>query len=151
MNALAIALHLLASIVWVGGMFFAHQALRPAALKLDPPVRLPLWCDTFARFFPWVWIAIILLPVSGYWMLFNVHGGFATAGLHIHIMQLLGAGMIGIFLFVYFVPYRALQACVAAKDFPAGANQLARIRKLVGVNIILGLVTATVAGGGRLL
>jgi len=151
MNALALALHLLAAIVWVGGMFFAHQALRPAALKLDPPLRLPLWRDTFARFFPWVWAAIVLLPLSGYWMLFNLHGGFATAGWHIHGMQLLGLVMISIFLFVYFVPYRSLRTCVAAKDFPAAATHLARIRKLVGVNIILGLITATVAGGGRLL
>lgn len=151
MNALALALHLLAAIVWVGGMFFAHQALRPAALKLDPPLRLPLWRDTFARFFPWVWGAIVLLPLSGYWMLFKLYGGFATAGVHIHVMQLLGLVMIGIFLFVYFVPYRGLRSCVETKDFAAAANHLARIRKLVGVNIVLGLVTAATAGGGRLL
>lgn len=150
MSGLALALHLVAAVVWVGGMFFAHQALRPAALKLEPPLRLTLWRDTFARFFPWVWGAVTLLPLTGYWMLFNVYGGFATAGVHIHAMQLLGLAMIGIFLYVYFVPYRGLRACVEAKDFPSGANHLARIRRLVGFNIILGLTTAAVAGGGRL-
>ena len=35
-------LHILAAVIWVGGMFFAHQMLRPAAGKLDPAQRLPL-------------------------------------------------------------------------------------------------------------
>lgn len=150
MNGVALALHLLAAIVWVGGMFFAHQAVRPAALKLEPPLRLPLWRDIFARFFPWVWGAIILLAASGYWMVFNVHGGFAMAGRHIHVMQGLGLVMIGIFLYVYFVPYRRLKTSVETRDFASGAGHLARIRRLVGVNLVLGLLTAVVAGGGRL-
>ena len=42
--AIAIALHLLAAVIWVGGMFFAYMALRPAAASLlEPPLRLPLW------------------------------------------------------------------------------------------------------------
>ena len=53
---IAITLHLLAAVVWVGGMFFAYVALRPvAASLLPPPLRLPLWSQTVARFFPWVW------------------------------------------------------------------------------------------------
>ena len=39
---IALWLHLLATVVWVGGMFFAHVALRPAVAALPPPVRLPL-------------------------------------------------------------------------------------------------------------
>ena len=35
-------LHLLGVVVWVGGMFFAHMALRPSVLALNPPERLPL-------------------------------------------------------------------------------------------------------------
>jgi len=47
-------LHVLASVIWVGGMFFAHQCLRPAAIAtLDPPQRLALWRAVFGRFFPW--------------------------------------------------------------------------------------------------
>ena len=32
----ALIVHILAAIVWVGGMFFAHQVLRPAAAMLEP-------------------------------------------------------------------------------------------------------------------
>ncbi len=46
------ALHLLAAVVWVGGMFFAWMILRPAAVDiLEPPARLRLWLSVFKRFF----------------------------------------------------------------------------------------------------
>ncbi|KAG1694742.1 Bifunctional purine biosynthesis protein PurH [Nymphon striatum] len=51
--SIALSLHVLAVVIWVGGMFFAHQALRPAAVStLEPPLRLQLWVATFKRFFP---------------------------------------------------------------------------------------------------
>lgn len=41
---LAITLHLLATVIWVGGMFFAYMALRPVAGSLlKPPNRQTLW------------------------------------------------------------------------------------------------------------
>ena len=42
--AIAITLHVIAAILWVGGMFFAWMVLRPvAAGQLEPPARLTLW------------------------------------------------------------------------------------------------------------
>ena len=145
----AIALHILAAVIWVGGMFFAYMALRPvAASLLEPPLRLPLWSQTFARFFPWVWAAVLLLPLTGYWMILVPFEGFANAGVHTHVMQGLGWAMIVIFLHVYFAPYRRLQRAVAERNWPEGARQLAQIRDLVGLNLILGLATIIVATGG---
>lgn len=146
---IAITLHVLAAVVWVGGMFFAYMALRPAAAAvLEPPQRLPLWSKTLARFFLWVWVVIIALPVTGYWMILLVFGGFENVGLHIHIMQGLGIVMILIYLHVYFAPYRRLNQALAANDFPAAGRQLDQIRRFVGINLILGLITIAVATGG---
>jgi len=64
----ALILHALSAVVWVGGMFFAHQALRPAAVILDPGPRLRLWSGVLEKFFAWVIAAIVLLLVSGYMM-----------------------------------------------------------------------------------
>lgn len=145
-----ISLHLLAAVIWIGGMFFAWMALRPvAASLLEPPLRLPLWSQTFARFFPWVWLAVILLPVTGYWMLFDVFGGMGRAGLHIHLMQGLGWLMILLFLHVFFAPYKRLKRAVAAGDWPAGGQQLAMIRRLIGINLSLGLVLVVIVAAGR--
>ena len=73
---LTISLHALAAVIWVGGMFFAYMALRPVAAQLlEPPIRLELWSQTLAQFFPWVWLAVIALPATGYWIIFAVYGG----------------------------------------------------------------------------
>lgn len=149
---IALLLHLLAAVIWVGGMFFAYMALRPvAASQLEPPVRLALWAGVFGRFFPWVFAAIATLLVTGFWMVLGYYGGFAAVGLHVHIMLWLGVVMILVFLHVYFAPFRRLTRAVAGADWPAGGKALAQIRILVGINLSLGLLLVAVASGGRYL
>lgn len=147
---ISIALHLLSAVIWVGGMFFAYNALRPAAAKvLEPPLRLELWVQVFRRFFIWVWLSIILLLSTGYWMLFKFFGGFEHAGIHIHIMHGGGILMILIYLHVFFGPYRRLKQAVAAQDYPLAASKLNQIRQLVGLNTVIGLLVITIASAGR--
>ncbi|MEZ5447975.1 MAG: CopD family protein [Thiolinea sp.] len=148
----ALALHVLSVTIWVGGMFFAYMALRPvAASLLEPPMRLSLWREVFARFFPWVWAAVILLLGSGYWIIFAVYGGMAGSPLHIHIMSGLGLLMMAIFLHVFFAPYRRLIRAVNETRWPEGAKALNQIRQLIGLNLLLGLLTITVATAGKYL
>lgn len=145
----AIALHVLAAVVWVGGMFFAYMALRPvAAVLLEPPLRLPLWSQVFGRFFPWVWVAVATLPLTGYWMILGPFQGFGSVRWYVHAMQAIGWVMIAIFLHLYFAPYRRLNRAVAAGDWKGAGAQLAQIRRLVGINLILGLTTIAVATAG---
>jgi uncharacterized membrane protein len=150
--SVAIALHLLSAVIWVGGMFFAYMCLRPvAASRLEPPQRLPLWAGTFERFFPWVWAAVLLLLATGYWMIFAYFGGMAGAPVHIHIMQGLGLVMMAIYAHVFFAPFQRLRRAVAAEDWPAGGKALSQIRVLVGVNLIIGLIVIVVASAGEYL
>ena len=72
----ALIVHSLSAIVWVGGMFFALLVLRPATGPLEPGPRLELWARVLDRFFTWVIIAIVLLLASGYGMIFGVYAGF---------------------------------------------------------------------------
>jgi uncharacterized membrane protein len=148
--SLVIALHLLAAVIWVGGMFFAYMALRPvAASQFEPPQRLPLWRDVFGKFFPWVWVSVIVLLGSGYWMAFTLFGGFTTLPLYVNIMQGLGILMVLLYLHVFFVPYRRMQQAIAAGDLPTAGAKLAQIRMIIGVNLSLGLIVIAVASGGR--
>lgn len=146
----AIVLHLLSAVIWVGGMFFAHQILRPVAAELlEPPLRQPVWVGVFNRFFPVVWGIIFLLPITGYWMIFAVFGGFGGVGLYVHIMQGLGLLMIALFLYIYFVPFQKLKAAVAEKAWSNGKAHIDRIRDVVGINMVLGIITIVVGAGGR--
>ncbi|MEE8379999.1 MAG: CopD family protein [Gammaproteobacteria bacterium] len=147
---IALPLHILASVIWVGGMFFAYMALRPvAASLLEPPLRLPLWVQVFDKFFPWVWVSIIILPVTGLWMVYSVFGGFGNVGLYIHLMTGVGTLMILLFLHVYFVPYRRMKLALAAKNFPDAGRRLAQIRVIIGANLLLGLLVVVIASAGR--
>lgn len=142
------ALHFLTALIWVGGMFFAHMVLRPTATELlEPPQRLPFMLKIFDRFFPWVWLSLIVLLVSGYWMFLGVYK--AQVAIQIHIMSGVGLLMAIIFAFIYFAPYKKMSASVEAGDMPQAANSLALIRKLILVNLILGLVISVLAIGGR--
>ncbi len=145
-----IAVHILAAVFWVGGMYFAHQCLRPAAeLHLQPPQRLVLWRGVLRRFFSRVWLAIAALLISGYVMIFIYHGGFKDLGLHIHLMQVTGWLMFLLYLHVYMGPYAKLKAALDNEEFEAAGGQQAKIRTVVGINLVLGIITILLGATGR--
>ena len=145
----AVPLHVLSAVIWVGGMFFAHMVLRPSAVeKLEPPLRLRLWRVVFGRFFPWVWVCILLILASGFLMIFGVYGGMGGLALHVHLMLGMGLVMMAVFFYIFFVPYAALKKAVAAEDWPAGGQALAGIRRLVTFNLVLGTLTVIVSTSG---
>jgi uncharacterized membrane protein len=145
----ALTAHVWAAVVWVGGMFFALLALRPATAPLEPGPRLDLWSRVLARFFAWVFAAIVLLLLSGYGLIFGVFGGFAGAGPHVHVMQATGIIMILVFLHIYFAPWRRFRAAVTRRDTPEAARQLNQIRWIVTANLVLGFLTVAVGSSGR--
>src|SRR5690625_4765292 len=147
--AFLLSLHALAAVVWVGGMFFAYLILRPAAGQLEAPPRLILWRGVFARFFPWVWVSLALLLISGYGMVFGALGGFAGAGVHVHIMQALGILMMLIFAHLFFAPCRRFRQSVDGQDYPQAGKELSSIRRIVAINLVLGLLVVIVGSGGR--
>lgn len=150
--SIAIALHLLSAVVWVGGMFFAYVVLRPTAAEfLEPPNRLPLWSEVFRRFFPWVWVAILMLLATGNLMIFEVYGGMKQAGIHIHIMNGIAWMMILLFVYLNLGPMKGLRTSVLNQDWPSGAEYLAKVRRIVAINLSLGLTIVIVASAGKYL
>src|SRR3972149_734896 len=134
-TAFALPLHILGAVVWVGGMFAAYVCLRPAAGPLDAPQRLTLWRNFFAKFFPWVWVSVLLLLGSGYWMLLTTFGGFKDAALYINLMQLLGLLMVALFVWLFHGPWLKFKRAVDAKNFPAAGGHLNRIRQIIAINL----------------
>ncbi|HEX2828561.1 MAG TPA: CopD family protein [Burkholderiales bacterium] len=141
--AYALFLHILSAVVWVGGMFVAYMAVRPAAGEVltEPPLRLKLWTAIFTRFFKWVWVAVALILGSGFYMM----GQMGAMPGHIMVMATIGVAMSAIFMHVYFAPFGRLKRAVAAEDWKTGGAALNQIRMLIAVNLILGLVNVAVA------
>lgn len=139
-------LHVLSALVWVGGMFFAWMVLRPAAMKaLEGPARLKLWVEVFQGFFRWVWVAVVLLPISGVGMIHLQYTGFEAAPRYVQIMMGLYVVMTALFIRIQALLLPELRTAVAAQDWPTGAATLGKIRKLVGINLIVGLVLVAIA------
>ena len=144
--ALAYSLHVLAALIWVGGMFFAWMILRPAAIKaLEGPARLKLWVEVFQRFFVWVWIAVAVLPISGVGLLQMRFNGFETAPRYVQIMMGLYIVMVALFIRIQSLQLPELRKAVEAQAWADGAAVVGKIRRLVGCNLIVGLVLVAIA------
>jgi len=139
-------LHVLAIVVWIGGMVFAHFFLRPATMQLEAPVRVRLMHATLQRFFAAVLVAIAVVLASGLWMIGRVAKESVQAGLGFAmplnwtIMATLGIIMMLIFGHIRFALFKRLSKAVAASDWAAGGAALAAIRTSVGINLVLGMV-----------
>lgn len=150
MTVVFLAIHILAAVVWVGGMFFAYVVLRPSMPGIEPAAERPrLWRRVFARFFPWVWAAVIALPVTGYALIGHQFGGMAGAAPYIHVMQGLGWLMFLLFGHLYFASWRRFRSAVDAGDLPAAVPALAGIRRIVAINLALGVLVTVIGATGR--
>ncbi len=143
-------LHLLAVIVWLGGMVFGHFFLRPAAAALEPAVRLRLMHDVLGRFFSAVLVAAVVALASGSWLIGQVARQVVQAGAHFAmpvewmVMSTLGGLMALIFVYIRWVLYRHLGRAVKGANWADGALALNQIRAWVLVNLGLGVLIVVV-------
>jgi uncharacterized membrane protein len=149
MTILALTLHILGAVVWVGGMFAIYMCLRPSLPVLEPPQRMRLQRASFQRFFMWVWVAVIFLLASGYWMVLVTFGGFAHLPLYVNLMQAIGWVMILLFLYLFHVPWLRFKRAVDAGDFQTAVAHHVRIRQIVAINLPLGLIVVIIGASGR--
>lgn len=146
---LASSIHAITAVLWIGGIFLAYRIVRPTLMEVEPPVRLTLWYGVFKRFFPWVWLFILLLVISGYWDWYNRFESFATAPFYLHLMQGVGWLMIGLFVWLYFVPFAKFKHFVEQKNF-AKAGQILnnKMRPVIATNLFLGIFETIIGASG---
>lgn len=145
-HALVYAIHLVCALIWVGGMFFAWMILRPAAVDiLQAPERLRLWNDVLPRFFRWIWLAVAILPLTGFGMLHLRQQGLETAPHFVQVMSGLYLIMLSLFLRAQILQLPVLQKAVSSQDWASGGAALAKIRRLVGFNLLIGLTLVSLA------
>jgi len=149
MMMILLAAHVLSAVFWVGGMAFAYMVLRPAAGALDAPQRLELWRRVFATFLPWAGVAALVLIASGYMMMFAIYKSAANAPAYIHMMEGLGLVMLVIYLYLVMRPWQRFKKAVDTGATADAAAGLATIRKIVAVNLVVGVLVIIVATAGR--
>jgi uncharacterized membrane protein len=140
------AVHLLAVIAWVGGMFFMLMCLRPAVHEvLEAPPRVRLMHATLRRFLRIVGLAVLAILVSGAAMIFMAWRDRAAAGLAFNMpldwyaMVALFFAMLAVFLHVRFPLFARVTRAMAAQAWPDAGAALSAIRWEVAINLVLGI------------
>lgn len=97
-----LALHVLGVVWWVGGVAMVTAVLLPIFNRLPPPERIQWIKQLEARFANQARIAVVLVGITGFWML-GISGGFARLrfayGWWIDLMLLVWV-LFGVMLFV---------------------------------------------------
>jgi uncharacterized membrane protein len=139
-----LTLHLLSAVIWVGGMFYTVVVLRPALSLLDAGPRLQVQMQTFKKLFFYVWHTMPIMILTGWAMVGLAWGGFGALPWSINAMQGMGILMALIFLYTFFDPWQRLRRAVRP-----GPDLVARVRNLITVNLVLGLLTITAGALGH--
>jgi len=148
--ALLKLVHLSGVVVWIGGMFFTLFCLRPAAMGLQPPVRVAFMQAVLGRFFLVVTVAGLATIGSGVWLVLRTRVSNAQAGAPFNmpmdwwVMAVLGFAMLAVFSRIGLMLYPRLKQAVALQNWPAGGAVLAQIRSWVAVNLGLGAIIIAV-------
>jgi uncharacterized membrane protein len=146
MPVIAITLHVIAVIVWIGGLFVGVVAVRPALAELDMPARARLFAGIVGRFLPWVWGAVATLLLTGFYMVSaSFDGGVSGTPWFVRLMMGLGIFMMLLMGHVTFSPYRRLKRALAAKDDALAAKAMKQMGVVMAVNLGLGLIVILAA------
>ena len=138
-------LHLIAGIVWMGGMTFMLFALRPAAIiAMEAQPRATLMGQVWKRFYAMVLASIVVLFATGthlYTSTFRatrLATGDGGVPLGWNIMLVLGLVMMLIFGHIYFAGFKKYKRAVAACDWPLAAKAASLIHTMTLINFSLG-------------
>ena len=138
-------IHLIAGIVWMGGMTFMLFALRPAVLgTMDAQPRAILMGQIWKRFFVLVLIAIVLLFATGthlYTATFRaarLATGNGNVPLGWNVMLVLGITMMLIFGHIYFAGFKKYKKAVGAAEWATAAKAAGLIHKMTLINFTMG-------------
>lgn len=102
--ALAYWLHLMATVIWVGGLSLMVMLIWPAALKRPQPETARWLVELQRRFNPWAWLSLATLTVTGlmqmtanenYHGLLTIDSAWASAMLlkHVAVLGMMGCGV----------------------------------------------------------
>lgn len=119
-------LHILFTIVWIGGMIYSLIFLKPALREILPEEsRGKFLKSVLSRFFVAVWLSIIVIFITGMGLWHGYRKDFSENTLF-HIKLFSFGLMVVIFSYIYFLLFKR--------------NKIAPIPNLISINLILGIL-----------
>jgi len=143
-------LHLVATILWIGGMGFNILILRPSLKALDPKGRVLLASGVLKRFVYLAWISIAALTLTGVPIQPSRGVGYTEVLMMKHGMvaaMIFIVGTISLFLMpriTRLVRKSGADGTAAITIPPELAKLLGRVATLVKFNLVLGFLVLLV-------
>jgi uncharacterized membrane protein len=142
-------LHVLAAVVFLGGLFFASVVFRPVASGLDNEIASSLWKKMLSGLFTWGWPSLLMILATGIGMVFLKFGGPSGVPMIHRANMAIGIPAIALFGYVYFVPWRRYRRTMSRNQWAAAQKEFTRIRVGMAIVLVLGFVAAAVSAVGR--
>jgi uncharacterized membrane protein len=146
---LVLAIHILAVIIWLGGLFFLVVVLGPSAESLDAAGASSVWYRTLSRSLAWGWLSLVLIVVTGVAMVFLVFGGYGHLPNIHRVNMAIGIPAIALYSYVYLMPWRQLGRAVRSSDRVVAAKKRHQVRTLLATILVLALSAAFMSALGR--
>jgi len=152
---LNVTVHVLAAVLWLGGMFFLALVGAPVLRKVEPPaLRATLFRDLGRKYRSWGWISIAVLVATGVGNLYlrGVLTSVSMGSAHFWRTPFgitLGVKLACVALMLVVQAIHDFHWGPAASDLPPGSHQAVALRRRAAwgarLNALLGLVILVAA------
>lgn len=146
---LVLAIHILAVIVWLGGMFFLTVVLDTGASLPDRSAALSSWERALSRFLPWGLLSLGMILATGVTLVFSVFGGYAHIPNIHRVNMLIGIPAIALFVYLCVLPWRRLRRAAFVHDTATVEKTMGQAKILLAIILTLGLLAAFTSAVGR--
>jgi uncharacterized membrane protein len=139
------AVHILAVIIWLGGLFLLCVVLTPSVRNLDLTTAVPLWHGVLSRFLVWGWIGLALILATGIAMMLIEFGGFANIPNFHRANMAIGIPAIALYGYLYFAPWKRFRRAATSNDLTGAKGQIKQVQALMATVLALGLLASIVS------
>jgi uncharacterized membrane protein len=145
----AFPIHIVAIIVWLGGLFLLTAALRPATDPVLDGAAMTMRHAVLSRYMPWGGAALLAVIATGVFIVRRQFGGFGHVPLLHRWNMLIGIPAIALYGYMQLVTWRACRLAVGRGDWASAERQIRRVRTLAAIVLTLGLASAVVSAAAR--
>jgi len=138
---LIVFLHVIAAVIWIGGMIAIRFAVHYATPSIEEPkVKLKLTLELLKRFFKLVWIAIAVLIVTAVFMTIGFDFKSTDLSPIAHAKEGIWTVMTLVFIYIVMKRNKAQQYFDEGNMLECKKNLLPIAGYLIPINITLGII-----------
>jgi uncharacterized membrane protein len=149
--SIALSIHIVAIVVWLGGLFLLSVVLPPTIRDLDTKLAMSVWSRILSGFLVWGSASLIVIVATGVVLVNLRFGGFSHMPIVHRWNMMIGLPAIALYAYLYLVVWRRYHRAMSCGDSQAAERSALAVRRVMGVILILGLGASVVSAAGHYL